>query len=312
MPWSVFLSLRFLKGLTWSFHRRPDNLQHAFAFERTVLTPYTFATILVPTVFSYYVMAVLVQLPRTSLYRTALLPVVFWTTFRANMSLDLSWNYPGHAYLNQGLAVSVKVSPGLYRLELCNPARHVYRRNARHGMGVGTAALHQAAHLQVGKCHNPWSKWKFPHRARRLRLLRDVECLGSHYKSKGNWLGWASKDAHPDAVFPSGIPIDIFLAFSLSTHLLGTRIRHREQNRPLVWTRHLRDTKWRYNLRFLATSTRTIYEIIYCHGAFRDRCIRCHWGSLPATCGVVHDTISAIPITVAPSFRLPFFFDLAR
>ncbi|KAG8220732.1 hypothetical protein J3R82DRAFT_3062 [Butyriboletus roseoflavus] len=52
-------------------------------------------------------MAVLVQLPRTSLYRVALLPIVFWTTFRANKSLDLSWNYPGYGYLNQGLGVSV-------------------------------------------------------------------------------------------------------------------------------------------------------------------------------------------------------------
>lgn len=71
-----------------------------------MVTPYTFVTVLVPAVLSLYVMAVLVQLPRTRLYRVALLPVVFWTTFRTNMSLDFSWNYMGYDYLNQGLAVS--------------------------------------------------------------------------------------------------------------------------------------------------------------------------------------------------------------
>lgn len=99
-----------IENLTCSFRRRSDILQHAVAFERAVVTPYSFATIFVPAFFSYYAMAVLVQLPHTTLYRAALLPVVFWLTFRANMSLDLSWNYPGYVYFNQGLSVSVNFS----------------------------------------------------------------------------------------------------------------------------------------------------------------------------------------------------------
>ena len=54
-------------------------------------------------------MAVLVQLPRTSLYRVALLPVVYWLAFRASVSLDLSWNDPSYAQFNEGLAVSLQV-----------------------------------------------------------------------------------------------------------------------------------------------------------------------------------------------------------
>ncbi|KAH0830210.1 membrane bound O-acyl transferase family-domain-containing protein [Lanmaoa asiatica] len=86
---------------------RPDILEHAFTFERAAVTPYTFANILLPAIFSFYAMAVLVQLQRAGLYRAALLPMVFWMTFRANMSLDFSWNYPGYAYLNQALALSM-------------------------------------------------------------------------------------------------------------------------------------------------------------------------------------------------------------
>ncbi|KAI9462731.1 membrane bound O-acyl transferase family-domain-containing protein [Boletus coccyginus] len=71
------------------------------------MTPYTFATIFLPAILGYYVMAVLVQLPRTRLYRTALLPVVFWITFRASMSLDFSWNKPGYAHLNQALTLGM-------------------------------------------------------------------------------------------------------------------------------------------------------------------------------------------------------------
>ena len=105
-------SALIFKGLTCSFHRRLHILQHAVAFQPAVVTPYTFATIFVPAFFSYYVMAVLVQLPHSKLYRTALLPVVFWLTFRANMSLDFSGNDPAYDYLNQALSVSVGASQG--------------------------------------------------------------------------------------------------------------------------------------------------------------------------------------------------------
>ena len=86
-----------------------DIFQHAFAFERAVITRYTFVTVLLPAVFSCYVMAVLVQLPRTSLYRTSLLPIIYWLAFRAGMSLDFTWNTPGYDQYNQALAVSVEV-----------------------------------------------------------------------------------------------------------------------------------------------------------------------------------------------------------
>ena len=84
-----------------------DILQHGFVFERAVITPYTFATVLLPPIFSCYVMAVLVQLPHTILHRTSLLPIVYWLAFRAGMSLDLSWNNPSYDSYNFGLAVSV-------------------------------------------------------------------------------------------------------------------------------------------------------------------------------------------------------------
>ena len=118
-------------GLTRFFRRSPsDVLQQVFTFDRVVVTPYTFTTIFLPAIFSYYVMAVLVQLPHTRLYRAALLLVVFWMTIRANVSLDFSWNYLGYAYFNQGLSVSVHISQEFPRLKFCNPARDVYRRNA--------------------------------------------------------------------------------------------------------------------------------------------------------------------------------------
>ncbi|KAI9451857.1 hypothetical protein HD554DRAFT_2324700 [Boletus coccyginus] len=57
--------------------------------------------------FSYYVMAVLVQLPPAGFYRAALLPVVFWATLRASMSLDFSGNDLGHSYMNQALTLGM-------------------------------------------------------------------------------------------------------------------------------------------------------------------------------------------------------------
>ncbi|KAG6369799.1 membrane bound O-acyl transferase family-domain-containing protein [Boletus reticuloceps] len=77
------------------------------ALQRLAVTPYTFAIIFLPAFFSYYAMAVLVQLPDTRFYRAALLPIVFWMSFRANMSLDFTWNYAGYAYLNQGLSLGM-------------------------------------------------------------------------------------------------------------------------------------------------------------------------------------------------------------
>ena len=99
-----------------------------------MITRYTFVTMLLPAIFSCYVMAVLVQLSRTSLYRTSLLPIVYWLAFRAAMSLDFTWNNPGYDQYNQALAVSVKVwhrarltqtvLPSLPCLPLLHDARH--------------------------------------------------------------------------------------------------------------------------------------------------------------------------------------------
>ena len=99
-----------------------------------MITQYTFATVLLPVIFSCYVMAVLVQLPRTSLYRTSLLPIVYWLAFRAGMSLDLSWNNPSYDPCNFGLAVSVKVwySTGLAQMP-SSFSRLSFPRDARDG-----------------------------------------------------------------------------------------------------------------------------------------------------------------------------------
>ncbi|KAH7884617.1 membrane bound O-acyl transferase family-domain-containing protein [Phlebopus sp. FC_14] len=75
--------------------------------QRLPVTPFTFATIYVPAVLSYYVMAILVQLPRMQLYRLALLPLVYVFALRAGLSLDFSGSSPSHVYHNQGLALSM-------------------------------------------------------------------------------------------------------------------------------------------------------------------------------------------------------------
>ncbi|KAI9462722.1 membrane bound O-acyl transferase family-domain-containing protein [Boletus coccyginus] len=89
------------------FHRRFDILQYVVAFKPAVVTPHTFATIFIPAMFTYYLMAVLVQLPPAGFYRAALLPVVFWTTLRASMSLDFSGNDVAYAHLNQALTLGM-------------------------------------------------------------------------------------------------------------------------------------------------------------------------------------------------------------
>ena len=145
MNWySTILCFAFMNAVRPDvlLRRQSDILQHAIAFERAVPTAHTFTTTFLPAYFSYYVMAVLVQLPHTRLYRAALLPVVLWTTFRANMSLDFSWNLAGYAYMNQGLAVGANVSLEMHRLIIYNLAWHVYNRNAEHSMGVRKATFH--------------------------------------------------------------------------------------------------------------------------------------------------------------------------
>ena len=106
-----------------------------------MLTPYNFVTVLLPAFFSFYVMAVLVQLPRTSLYRTSLLPIVYWLAFRAGVSLDFSWNNPGYDKFNMSSVVSVKdwyragltqtVPPSLPCLPLRCDARHGHLQRGR-------------------------------------------------------------------------------------------------------------------------------------------------------------------------------------
>ena len=79
--------------------------------QRVDVSWYNFDAVFMPVVLGYYVMAVLVQLPRTKLYRLALLPVVLWLAVRAGMTWDFSWRRSEYAYLNQGLAVSPALMP---------------------------------------------------------------------------------------------------------------------------------------------------------------------------------------------------------
>lgn len=65
------------------------------------------AAFLAPVFFGYYATAVLVQLPRTKLYRVALLPLVFWLAIRAGTSLDFSRGQSEFLYLNKGLALAM-------------------------------------------------------------------------------------------------------------------------------------------------------------------------------------------------------------
>ncbi|KAI6047014.1 membrane bound O-acyl transferase family-domain-containing protein [Pisolithus marmoratus] len=78
-----------------------------FGKQPVPLTWSNLAVFLAPAFFTYYAMAVLVQLPRTKLYRIALLPLVLWLALRAGVSLDFSGKQPRYAFLNKGLASSM-------------------------------------------------------------------------------------------------------------------------------------------------------------------------------------------------------------
>ncbi|KAI6045931.1 membrane bound O-acyl transferase family-domain-containing protein [Pisolithus marmoratus] len=78
-----------------------------FSKQPVPLTWSNLATFLAPAFFTYYVMAVLVQLPRTKLYRIALLPLVLWLALRAGVSLDFSGKQPRYTFLNKALASSM-------------------------------------------------------------------------------------------------------------------------------------------------------------------------------------------------------------
>lgn len=93
-PWSEFL---YLERIALGY-------QHQ---QRQIVSWCNMVTIFLPVVLGYYVMAVLVQLPRTRLYRLAFLPVVLWLAIRAGMTLDFSQGRSDKAYLNQGLVVSL-------------------------------------------------------------------------------------------------------------------------------------------------------------------------------------------------------------
>ncbi|KAL4073182.1 hypothetical protein V8B97DRAFT_1869353, partial [Scleroderma yunnanense] len=84
-----------------------DLITWHFPQQRVAASWYNLATIFLPILLGYYVMAVLVQLPGTKLYRQALLPAVLWLTTTAGMALDFSSNRPEYAHLNQGLALGM-------------------------------------------------------------------------------------------------------------------------------------------------------------------------------------------------------------
>ncbi|KAL4078468.1 hypothetical protein V8B97DRAFT_2021521 [Scleroderma yunnanense] len=71
--------------------------------QRVVVSWYNLTTILLPVLLCYYVMAVLVQLPSTKLYRQALFPAVVWLTVIAGITLDFSWGRPELVHCNQTL-----------------------------------------------------------------------------------------------------------------------------------------------------------------------------------------------------------------
>ncbi|KAI6108921.1 membrane bound O-acyl transferase family-domain-containing protein [Pisolithus croceorrhizus] len=75
--------------------------------QRVTSTWSDLAAFLAPVFLSFYAMAVLVQLPRTKLYRVALLPLVFWLSLRAGTCLDFSRGQPELRYFNKGLALAM-------------------------------------------------------------------------------------------------------------------------------------------------------------------------------------------------------------
>lgn len=78
-----------------------------FSEQRVTSTWSDLAAFLAPVFLSFYAMAVLVQLPRTKLYRMALLPLVFWLSLRAGTCLDFSRGQPELRYFNKGLALAM-------------------------------------------------------------------------------------------------------------------------------------------------------------------------------------------------------------
>jgi hypothetical protein len=83
-----------------------------FVFDWTISEPHnvpltwtSFVQLFTPPLLSYYVTAVLVQLPGTRWIRIALLPVTILLSFRAGTRLDLSFGHDTLTYLNQGLSV---------------------------------------------------------------------------------------------------------------------------------------------------------------------------------------------------------------
>ncbi|KAG8221635.1 hypothetical protein J3R82DRAFT_1914 [Butyriboletus roseoflavus] len=238
-------------------------------------------------------MAVLVQLPRTGLYRAALLPVVFWMTLRASMSLDFSWNYPGYNYLNRGLAlgmfiIALRCTAWVFakwpytRLPICKSGNAII--NSQNGY---TLTDHDVSSAM-------WNAWDL------MANLRGID-----------WNG-PQKMHIPTPYFRVESRLMFFLlsicriiCLALLFDTLCGAIRSfgsRTFGTPKGGT--IFDSSVPPPERYI--------EIIYRHTAFRDHYIRYHRGNLPHTCGVVHDGIPAIPITVAPSFRLPFFFNFAR
>jgi len=71
------------------------------------LTLRSFFLVLFPPLLCYYITALLVLLPHTSVLRIALLPLTLFLAFRGATQLDLSFGHDSNrlAYLNQGPAV---------------------------------------------------------------------------------------------------------------------------------------------------------------------------------------------------------------
>ncbi|KAI6028994.1 membrane bound O-acyl transferase family-domain-containing protein [Pisolithus marmoratus] len=118
--WREFDAARGLSRVEYLHWRVTQDLL-LFSKQPVPLTWPNLAAFLAPAFFTYYAMAVLVQLPRTKLYRIALLPLVLWLALRAGVSLDFSGKQPSYGFLNKGLALISRLAVEI-QSSMCNLA----------------------------------------------------------------------------------------------------------------------------------------------------------------------------------------------
>jgi hypothetical protein len=77
------------------------------AANRVAVTPALYAKHVLPVHACYYAAAVLVQMPRTRVFRVALLPVTLCLAWIAGVAFDLSGGDPKYDFLSFGQCVSL-------------------------------------------------------------------------------------------------------------------------------------------------------------------------------------------------------------